>query len=153
LRSEGVIGLINSEIVENKFKNKGYKFTFQRRAVLNVMLENRKKHLATEDVYKLVKKKCPEVGLATVYRALQLLEHLGIVDRLSFDDGYSRYELSESKKLHHHHHLICVKCGSVQEVEDDLLEDLEREIEEKKHFVILNHRVKFFGYCQKCAGK
>lgn len=145
--------MANSEKVKDKFKNKGYKFTPQRRVILDVLVENQGEHLAPEEVYILAKGKNSEIGLATVYRTLQLLEELEVAERLNFDDGCSRYELAENKKEHHHHHLICVKCGKVLEVEEDLLEHLERKIEEKKGFKILDHRLKFFGYCNKCAEK
>ncbi len=145
--------MADSESVRDKLKNKGYKFTPQRRDILDVMLENDDKHLSTEEIYMMVKEKCPEIGLATVYRTLQLLERLGIIHRLNFDDGCSRYEMAEDSEGHQHHHLVCVKCGKVEEVEEDLLEHLEREVEEKKGFIILDHRLKFFGYCKTCAGK
>lgn len=142
---------MNAETIRDKLKDKGYKLTPQRRATLDVILENKGRHLSTEDIYMLVKEKCPEIGLATVYRTLQLLEQLGVVHKLNFDDGCSRYELAGSEEDHQHHHLICISCGEVQEVEDDLLEHLEKEIEKKKHFIIIDHKVKFFGYCKKCA--
>lgn len=134
-------------------KEKGYKLTPQRRATLETFAENRGKHLSTEDVYTLVKEKCPEIGIATVYRTLQLLEGLGVINKMSFNDGCSRYEMSGSDEDHHHHHLICLSCGEVQEVEEDLLEHLEEKIREKNHFDVVNHRVKFFGYCSRCSNK
>jgi len=142
--------LFSPEAIKDKLKNKGYKLTPQRRATLDVILDQQGKHLSTEDVYMLVKERCPEIGLATVYRTLQLLEQLGVISKHNFDDGCSRYELAGSEDDHQHHHLICVRCGGVQEVEGDLLEHLEKEIEEKNKFKILDHKVKFFGYCNKC---
>ena len=142
--------MVDFEAVKNKLKDKGYKLTHQRRAVLEILQENQDEHLTTEDVYMRVKSKCPEIGLATVYRTLQLLEKLDIIERLNFDDGYSRYELADDDD---HHHLICIKCGEVLEVEEDLLEGLEKEIEKKNRFTILEHRLKFFGYCEKCASE
>ncbi len=88
--------------------------------------------------------------MATVYRTLQLLEQLNIVYKVNFDDGCSRYELNLDSDDHQHHHLICVKCGKVQEVKLDLLENLEMEIEKEEDFKVVDHNVKFFGYCKKC---
>lgn len=143
--------MFSPETIKDKLKNKGYKLTPQRRATLDVIVDQQGKHLSTEDVYMLVKERCPEIGLATVYRTLQLLEQLGVISKQNFDDGCSRYELADSGDDHQHHHLICVKCGRVQEVEGDLLEHLEKEIEEKNNFKILDHKVKFFGYCNNCT--
>lgn len=141
------------EAAKAVLKEKGYKLTPQRRATLETFTENQGRHLSPEDVFMLVRKKCPEIGIATIYRTLQLLEQLGVINKLSFNDGCSRYELSGSEEDHHHHHLICITCGDVQEVEEDLLEHLEKKIKEKNNFEVINHRVKFFGYCSKCSNK
>ncbi|QEK12112.1 transcriptional repressor [Crassaminicella thermophila] len=141
------------EIMENlkdRLKEKGYKLTPQRRATLDTIIENQGKHLSTEEIYDMVKKKCPEIGLATVYRTLQLLDELEIILKINLDDGCSRYELNTHEDNHQHHHLICVKCGEIIEVEVDLLETLEEEIEKNYDFKINDHKVKFFGYCSKC---
>ncbi len=136
--------------VKEKFKENGYKLTTQRRAILDVIIENHDKHLNPEEIYDIVKIKYPEIGIATVYRTLQLLEKLNIIYRLNFDDGYNRYELNYSSENHHHHHLICLKCGKVTEVKMDLLENLETQIEVENGFKIVDHNVKFFGYCIDC---
>lgn len=136
--------------LKEELKVQGYKLTPQRRAILDILLENEGKHLSTEEIYDLVKGDCPEIGLATVYRTLQLLEKMGVTCRMNFDDGCNRYELVHKDEDHQHHHLICKSCGSVEEVEYDLLEALENKIEDKYSFKIENHSVKFFGYCKKC---
>lgn len=141
------------ERLKEQLKSEGYKLTPQRRAVLDIIISNEGKHLSTEEIYDEVKDGCPEIGLATVYRTLQLLEKMGVVCRMNFDDGCNRYELVHRDEDHQHHHLICVTCGSVEEVEDDLLENLENKIEEKYDFKITNHSVKFFGYCNKCKNR
>lgn len=86
-----------------------------------------------------------------MYRTVQLFEEIKIIDRLNFDDGCSRYELIIDNEEHHHHHLICESCGRVIEVEEDLLEELEERIESKYYFKVKNHKVKFYGLCQKCG--
>lgn len=139
-----------NEKFKQRLKTGGYKLTPQRRAVLEVIIDNEGKHLSTEEIYDIVKKECPEIGLATVYRTLQLLEKMGLVCRMNFDDGCNRYELIHDEEDHQHHHLVCIICGNVDEVEGDLLESLEEKIEEKYDFKITNHSVKFFGYCSKC---
>ncbi|MEG0641934.1 MAG: Fur family transcriptional regulator [Clostridium sp.] len=139
--------------LKEQMKLQGYKLTPQRRAVLDVVVEHEGKHLSTEEVYDIVKKGCPEIGLATVYRTLQLLEKIGVVCKLNFDDGCNRYELVHSNEIHQHHHLICKLCCSVEEVEDMLLESLEEKVETKYSFKITNHEVKFYGICNKCLNK
>ena len=138
------------ESLKDKLKEKGYKLTPQRRATLDTIMEHQGKHLSTEEIYDLVKAKCPEIGLATVYRTLQLLDELGLITKINFDDGCGRYELNTHIDDHHHHHLICLQCGAVIEVEVDLMESLEEEIEANYDFQISDHKVKFFGLCSKC---
>lgn len=145
-----LVSIEEIEKLKEQLKEKGYKLTPQRRAVLDVIINNEGKHLSTEEIYDMVKEACPEIGLATVYRTLQLLEKMGVVYKMNFDDGCNRYELVHNYEDHQHHHLICLNCGSVQEVEGDLLGALEEKVETLYNFKITNHSVKFFGYCDKC---
>ena len=131
-------------------KNSGYKFTGQRGAVLDVLVQYSGNHLSTDEIFNYVKIHNPEIGIATVYRTLTLLEKMGIVTKLDLDDGLSRYELSRQNEDHRHHHLICSKCGSISEVEEDLLDSLEAQILLKNDFLVTDHRVKFYGICSKC---
>ncbi len=138
------------EKLKMNLKEKGYKLTPQRRAIVDIIIQNAGCHLTTEELYDLVKTDCPEIGLATVYRTVQLLEELGVVSKLDLNDGCYRYELVREDENHQHHHLICSQCGNVIEVQGDLLEVLEHEIESKYDFHIKNHSVKFYGTCRNC---
>lgn len=145
--------MMNASDFKEKLKEMGCKLTMQRRSVLDVFLEHSNDHLSTEEIYDIVKVKFPEIGLATVYRTVQLFEEMGIVDRLNFDDGCSRFELASEDTVHHHHHLICEECNKVFEVENDLLDDIEKEIENKYNFKIHDHNVMFYGICKECTDK
>lgn len=144
---------MNAADFKDRLKEMGCKLTMQRRSVLDVLLEHSNEHLSTEEIYDIVKVKFPEIGLATVYRTVQLFEEMGIVDRLNFDDGCSRFELASDDTVHHHHHLICESCNKVFEVENDLLDDIEKEIESKYNFKIHDHNVMFYGLCKDCKDK
>ncbi|WFD08804.1 Fur family transcriptional regulator [Tepidibacter hydrothermalis] len=138
------------DIVKLKLKEEGYKLTPQRRSIVDIMIKNEGKHLNSEEIYDLVKVECPEIGLATVYRTLQLLDDIGAVSKLNLDDGCCRYEINLNDETHNHHHLICKKCNKIIEVEEDLLETLEEQIEKNYGFKIFDHDVKFFGMCNSC---
>ncbi|CAH2213140.1 Fur family transcriptional regulator [Tepidibacter aestuarii] len=138
------------ETVKLKLKEEGYKLTPQRRSIVDIMIKNEGKHLNSEEIYDLVKIACPEIGLATVYRTLQLLDDIGAVSKLNLDDGCCRYEINLNDETHNHHHLICKKCNKIMEVEEDLLETLEEQIEKNYGFKIFDHDVKFFGMCNSC---
>lgn len=138
--------------LREKLSERGYKMTPQRKEILKIFVEHPDSHhMSAEDVYSILRERESEIGLATVYRALDLLSELGILVHVDFGDGCARYELNTADpKVHHHHHLICVKCKKVIEFEEDLLDDLEETIAKESDFQILNHEVKFFGYCKDC---
>ncbi len=142
--------LFSLKDLRGKLYERGYKMTPQRKEILQIFVDH-PEHLSAEDVYDLLREKESEIGLATVYRALDLLSKLGILVQIDFGDGCARYELNTADpNVHHHHHLICVKCKKVIEFDEDLLDELEEVISRKSGFQILNHEVKFFGYCKDC---
>ena len=147
--------LFGIEDLRGKLSEGGYKMTPQRKEILKIFVDHSDyHHMSAEDVYAILRKNNSEIGLATVYRALDLLSDLGILVRMDFGDGCARYELNTTDpKVHHHHHLICLKCKKVIEFEEDLLDELEADIADKSGFKILNHEVKFFGYCKDCQAK
>ncbi|REK66060.1 MAG: transcriptional repressor [Cohnella sp.] len=141
------------EKVKQQLQAQGYKLTPQREATVRVLLENEEDHLSAEDVFMLVKEIAPEIGLATVYRTLELLSEMHIVEKLNFGDGVARYDLRAETNKHHHHHLICVQCGSMSEIMDDWLTPLEERLEKEYGFTVLDHRLDFQGVCAKCNEK
>ncbi|MFE8112696.1 ferric iron uptake transcriptional regulator [Mammaliicoccus sciuri] len=136
--------------VKEQLHNASYKLTPQREATVRVLLENEADHLSAEDVYLKVKDKAPEIGLATVYRTLELLAELKVVDKINFGDGVARFDLRKEGAKHFHHHMVCMECGAVDEIEEDLLEDVERRVEKEFNFKILDHRLTFHGICHRC---
>lgn len=141
------------EKIKQQLQSHGYKLTSQREATVRVLLENEADHLSAEDVFMLVKDKAPEIGLATVYRTLELLTDLHVVEKMNFGDGVARYDLRNESTHHHHHHLICVQCGSVEEIMDDWLGPLEERLEKEYQFKVLDHRLDFQGLCRNCISK
>lgn len=139
--------------VGDKLREKEYKLTSRRELVLRVLLENEDKHLSAEEVYNLVKAKAPDTGLATVYRTLELFQEFDIIHAIDFGDGRKRYEVGSGmgQSHHQHHHLICTQCGSIIEVNEDLLEELESRVAKQHEFKITNHQLKIFGTCKNCS--
>lgn len=141
------------ERIKKQLHAESYKLTPQREATVRVLLEREEDHLSAEDIYLLVKEKAPEIGLATVYRTLELLSELKIVDKINFGDGVSRYDLRKEGAAHFHHHLVCMECGTVEEIVEDLLEDVEKKVEDQWQFQVKDHRLTFHGICRKCQQK
>lgn len=138
------------EGIKKQLHREKYKLTPQREATLQVLIENEKAHLSAEEVYLLVKDKAPDTGLATVYRTLDLLSELNILDKINFGDGVARYEIRKEVVKHFHHHLICLECGEVNEIQEDLLSDVEEKVASKYNFLVKDHRLIFHGICEKC---
>lgn len=134
----------------NRLRNHAYKLTPQRKTILKIFFEHADQHLSAEDIYQIIRPLNSEIGLATVYRTLDLLAELGILQKNDFGDGRSRYEFTRQDE-HHHHHLICLRCGNVSEFDDDLLESLEAVIAKRTKFKVMDHDLKFYGYCHKCG--
>lgn len=137
--------------LKTRLQERQHKMTPQRQTILQIFLDHPGEHLSAEDVHGLLRDKRSEIGLATVYRSLELLSELGILQKIEFGDGCSRYEVNTlDPTQHHHHHLICTKCDKVIEFEEDLLDDLEKDIQAKTGFIVQDHQVKFFGICKEC---
>lgn len=121
-----------------RLRGRGYKATPQREAVLRALAAEQ--HQSLEGIHS----RCPEVGLVTVYRTLDLFGELGISRRLDLGDG-PRYELAEA----HHHHAICESCGLVSEFEQCPL-DPERLPSAPEGFEVSSHSVEVYGRCASC---
>ena len=147
---------IDKDKCEKVLREKGIKVTRQRVLVLGILDACPERHFTAEEIYDLVRAEYPEIGLATVYRTIQALVELHLVDKLNLGDGFARYEIGKedgSGSGHHHHHLICMECGNIFSFQDDLLDELERKILDKTGFCVLDHEVKLYGYCKECGGK
>ena len=129
-------------------KENTLKFTKQRELVLKFLYDN-DGHFTPEDIYNLLKQENPDIniGIATVYRTLNLLESSHIASSISFGIQGKKYELGLKK---HHDHLICTKCGDIIEFYDETIEERQEEIAKKFNFQMTDHTMKIIGLCEKC---
>ncbi len=132
-------------------KENTLKFTKQRELVLKFLYEN-DGHFTPEDIYTLLKQENPDIniGIATVYRTLTLLESSNIASSISFGVQGKKYELGLKK---HHDHLICTKCGDIIEFFDETIEERQEEIAKKFNFQMTDHTMKIIGLCEKCQNQ
>ena len=129
-------------------KENTLKFTKQRELVLKFLYEN-DGHFTPEDIYNLLKQENPKIniGIATVYRTLSLLETSQIASSISFGVQGKKYELGLKK---HHDHLICTKCGDIIEFFDETIEQRQEDIAKKFNFQMIDHTMKIVGLCENC---
>ena len=146
---------MNEEKVKDLLREKGLNVTSQRLMVLNILSAHGDEHLTVEEIYDLAKEESPEIGLATIYRTVQVLLELHVIEKVTFDDGFVRYELNgeETGSGHRHHHAICTQCGKVYSLETDLLDTLEKQVFESLGFEVTDHEVKLYGLCSACRRK
>lgn len=130
-------------------KNNSLKFTKQREVVLKTLYE-KNEHFTPEDLYIFLKSTYPElnIGIATVYRTLNLLEESHMVTSISFGVAGKKFELANKP---HHDHMICKSCGLIIEFQNDKIEQLQLEIAKANRFVITSHLMQLRGLCEECA--
>lgn len=97
-----------------------------------------------------LRRRKPPVGRASVYRALEQLEELGLVQRIEVCRGTAGYERIEPSG-HHHHHAICRDCGRMVPFEDSSLERAIGRLSESISFDVTEHDVVLRGRCERCA--
>ncbi len=135
--------MYNLESIVQRLEEQRYRITPSRLAVVTAALE-RSGHFSVHDILSQV----PGVGRATVFRTMKLLSETGMLCRVLLEDGSLHYRVS--RRQDHHHHLVCVSCGSVQEldacIDPEVLNDLAR----STGYEIEGHWLEFFGRCAAC---
>lgn len=133
--------------LSERLREKGLKLTHQRSAILEALVASGEP-LSAEEILKKRGKKAG-MDLVTVYRGLKKFEEVGLVTRLEFGDGISRFELI-FESGHHHHHVICRKCHKVEVLHLCNL-DIHLEAVRKMGYQAVQHRLDFFGICSACS--
>lgn len=126
-------------------KTKGKSVTEVRSAILDI-LKSAETPLTPKQILSLITSKKPD--LATVYRNLSLLESLGVINSVDLGEGFKRYEMHNPDN--HKHHIICRTCGTIGDIEECGLQEIENKIFKKTGFKTEKHRLEFFGVCAVC---
>jgi Fur family ferric uptake transcriptional regulator len=127
--------------IENVCVEKGLRMTDQRRVVARVLSQS-SDHPDVEELHRRAHQVDPHISIATVYRTVRLFEESGIIARLDFRDGRSRYEETPDS---HHDHLIDMKSGKVVEFMDDEIERLQALIAQRLGYRLVDHRLELYG--------
>jgi Fur family ferric uptake transcriptional regulator len=130
--------------------------TWGREETLDV-LSQAEEDLSAEDIYMMVHQIYPNIGLTSIYRTLDILTNIGLVNKFDFGHGRARYELAESfSGKRHHHHLVCTGYDRIIDYTDfideevALLRKTEEGLSKKYDFTITNHLIQFYGLCHSC---
>ena len=123
-------------------EERGHRSTSPRRAVVNA-IAGQNKHFTAEEL----RGQLPGVGRATIYRSLRLLVDSGVLCRVLLEEGDLHYQLSHRG---HHHHLLCVECGSSQDLLGCDIEDLLQTVSAAHEFQLSGHWLEVYGRCHDC---
>jgi len=137
---------VSSASLHQALRNHGFKLTRARHAVLQV-LGQASVHLKATDLHRAVRAIDPCVGLASVYRTLDLLSRLGLLRLVHTNHRHRHY----AQATHEHaHHLLCNDCGRVVEFSDCQVERLIKTLARRTRFVIEGHSIELYGRCPDC---
>ncbi len=140
-----------SDIMEEAaalLKQKGLKVTPQRLAILN-LLRNTKEHPTAETIYKKLASDFPTMSLATVYKTLEVLKNIGLIQELNVGEGSFRYDANTNS----HPHLVCLGCGKVEDLDESVLQNLIEEVKKHTDYRLVEQKLYFYGYCPACQKK
>ncbi len=135
-----------SELWLTQLQENGYRLTSARRAVVETVQKSRRA-LTPLEVYDMARKKYRALGLVTVYRTLEKLEELHIIQRVHQPQGCQAFIKASSG---HEHLLLCNNCGKANLFEGDDLDGLIKSIARKTGYQISEHWLQLFGLCQDC---
>lgn len=135
------------EKLVSSLRNDGFRITPQRIAIVDYLL-NTEEHPSAEQVHKVVQKKYPMISLSTVYKTLELLKEKKIVNEIEIE-GEARFDAH----IEAHLNLVCVKCGKIEDVDEDSLKEIQSRAARKSKYLILKGNFELYGYCSSRKSK
>ncbi|MCL7487790.1 MAG: transcriptional repressor [Desulfobulbaceae bacterium] len=124
------------------------RLTTQRQIILEE-LSKVKTHPTASELYDMVRKRLPRIGLGTVYRNLELMAENGMILKLEVGGTQKRFDATTDT----HYHIRCSGCGRVDDIDTPVVDDLVREAAEATSYEVLGHHVEFSGRCPSCLKK
>ena len=136
------------QALKEKLKEKGFKLTEPRLRVLEYLV-NTADHPGIQEIFNAIRREHKGIGLATVYRTMDLLVDTGMVKPLQLNGARLRYELNRPQD--HHHHLICTACGRIVEFGSCSFHCIVEDIEKITRFRVKGHYLEAYGLCPHCS--
>ena len=122
------------------------RITKQRQVILEE-LRKLNTHPSADEIYKVVRRRLPRISLGTVYRNLEVLAQMEVIQKLELSGSLKRYDWDTNK----HYYIRCVRCNRVENIPIAPLNQLEDELYEATVFEIIGHNLEFTGLCPKCS--
>lgn len=133
------------EVLKHHLSRHNLKLTRQREYILSAFLKM--EHVTAEQMYHMLAKKDPHIGLATIYRTLKLFCETGLAQERHFG---TQTQFDNVAHKGHHDHLICTSCGKIIEFQNCQIERLQEEVATKNGFTIKTHKLELYGLCADC---
>lgn len=137
--------MFTTEDLLHKIEDSGYRPTASRQRILDAMVAQAEGFTAEELVAQV-----QGLGRATVYRTLRLLIEQGLLCKLALQDGAPRYTLSQ---VGHHHHMVCVRCGTVRDFRQSIIERVLKDLETTSGGSVVGHRIEVYVLCPACQSR
>jgi len=134
-----------TEIID-RIAKRGHRLTSPRQTIVELVAP-RRDSFSAQEVWDEVQNTHRGIGRATVFRTLDLLVELGVLNHVHVGEGCHRYVVCETR---HHHHLMCVDCGTVTAIEADSIETQIRRLSVDEGFELLTHHLELIGRCAIC---
>lgn len=122
------------------------RLTTQRQIILEE-LSKVTSHPTANEVYDMVRKRLPRIGLGTVYRNLELLAESGVILKLEVGGTQKRFDATTDL----HYHVRCVQCGKVNDIDIPVQHEINQVASQISDYQILNHHIEFLGICKECS--
>ena len=127
-----------------ELREEGFRITPQRVAILDYLMRT-DDHPSAEHIHKVVKKKYPMVSLSTVYKTLDLMKEKKLIGQIDVG-GETRFDAHTNP----HINLVCMKCGKIDDLDENLLSEIQDRATKKSKYLILKGNFEFMGYCNNC---
>lgn len=131
-----------------KYREKGFKLTPQRLAILN-FLDGNTSHPSAEDIYRHIRAIYPTVSFATVYNTIQALKDRGEILEITIDPQKKHYDPNPEP----HHHIICLECNKIGDIFEDYSKALRLPHRIAEEFKSVGNHINFYGICKDCQKK
>ena len=141
-----------TETLSDRMRARGLRMTHQRQ-ILAELLEHAEEHLDAEKVYQLARRRDPQIHRATVYRTLNTLKRLGLVDELDLMHVTGDRHYYEIRPSVFHIHLVCIKCGSVEEPTGPFWNEIKSRVHNETGFQPEVVRLEMGGTCVTCQSR
>ncbi|HSG84433.1 MAG: Fur family transcriptional regulator [Nitrosopumilus sp.] len=135
------------EQIVTSLRDEGFRITPQRIAIVDYLLKT-EDHPSADLIHRVVRKRYPMVSLSTIYKTLDLLKEKKLVNEIEVE-GETRFDAHTDE----HVNLVCLKCGRIDDLDEESLREIQVKAAKKSKYLILKSNFELHGYCSSCKSK